>query len=184
MHRLLLTFASDAVQKKLPLQLLPWLHSCQLQMNPERRIVRIGLAAMLSVLVVAAVVLTVHDDFSDSASALLEPAFTDLRIKLPPLPPLTEQQFKSLPPVSTMIYVPPTKTEVKNALARHGVQMHVFKNVRVVMIHKLESISATYFWHVTRDTMDIAKSMFTLDVILSIPHFEPHHALIFMLHCN
>jgi hypothetical protein len=31
-----------------------------------------------------------------------------------------------------------------------------------------------------RDTMDIAKSMFTLDVILSIPHFEPHHALIFM----
>ena len=112
-------------------------------MNPERRIVRIGLAAMLSVLVVAAVVLTVHDDFSDSASALLEPAFTDLRIKLPPLPPLTEQQFKSLPPVSTMIYVPPTKTEVKNALARHGVQMHVFKNVRLVMIHKLESISAT-----------------------------------------
>ncbi len=135
--------------KKLPLQFRG--HTVvRLQMNPERRIVRIGLAAMLSVLVVAAVVLTVHDDFSDSASALLEPAFTDLRIKLPPLPPLTEQQFKSLPPVSTMIYVPPTKTEVKNALARHGVQMHVFKNVRLVMIHTLESISATYFWHVTR----------------------------------
>ena len=99
-------------------------------MNAERRIIRIGLAAMLSLLVVATVILTVHDDFSDAASALLEPTFTNLRVKLPPLPPLTAEQFKSLPPISTMAYVPPTKTELRNALAKHGVQMHVFKNVR------------------------------------------------------
>ena len=100
-----------------------------LQMNTERLIIRVGVAAMLSVLVVVAVVFTMHDDVSESVSALLQPTFSDLRIKLPPLPPLTEDQFKSLPPVSTMEYVPPTKAELKNTLARHGVQMHVFKNV-------------------------------------------------------
>ena len=139
-------------------------------MNPERRSIRIGLAAMLSVMVVAAVVLTVHDDFSESASALLEPAFTDLRIKLPPLPPLTEQQFKSLPPVSTMIYVPPTKTEVKNALARHGVQMHVFKNVRLVMIHKLESISAKRVYCRRSPVFESNRALISMQLTLAQAH--------------
>ncbi len=100
-------------------------------MNTERRTIRIGLAALLSVLVVATVVATMHNDVSDSMSAMLQPTFTDLRIKLPPLPPLTEEQFKSsnLPPASAMVYVPPTKDEIKSSLARHGVQMHVFHNV-------------------------------------------------------
>ena len=92
--------------------------------------IRIGVAAMLSVLLIVAAVVTMHDDVSDSMSAMLQPTFTDLRIKLPPLPPLTAEQFKSLPPVSAMVYVPPTKDEIKSTLARHGVQMHVFKNVR------------------------------------------------------
>ena len=100
-------------------------------MNAHRRTIRIGLAVLLSVLVVATVVVTIQDDVSDSMSALLQPTFTELRIKLPPLPPLTEEQFKSsnLPPASAMVYVPPTKDEIKSSLARHGVQMHVFQNV-------------------------------------------------------
>ena len=98
-------------------------------MNTQRRVLRVGLAAFLSVLVVAAVVVTMHDDVSESVSALLQPTFTDLRIKLPPLPPLTEEQFKSLPAVSKMEYVPPTKKEVRDALARHGVHLHVFQHV-------------------------------------------------------
>jgi hypothetical protein len=98
-------------------------------MNSERRITRISVAAVLFVLAVAAIVLTVHDEVSNSVSELLQPTFTDLKIKLPPLPPLTEEQFKSMPPVSSMVYVPPTKAELQSVLARHGVKVHVFQDV-------------------------------------------------------
>ncbi len=103
--------------------------SLNVQMNPQRRIVRMGLAVFMSVLLVAAVVVTVHKDASDSVSELFQPTFTDLRIKLPPLPPLTEEQMKSLPDIREMEYKPATPSELKNVLHQSGVRLHVFKDV-------------------------------------------------------
>ena len=137
------------------------------KMNAERRIIRVGLAAMLSILVVVAVVLTMQDNVSESMSTLFQPTFTDLRIKLPPLPPLTEEQFKSLPPVSTMEYVPPTKAELKSSLARHGVRVHIFKNVSSTL--KIRTVTccsweeSTWWCHTTSVAMSMrAKTFYRL----------------------
>ena len=103
--------------------------SLSVQMNTQRRVVRIGLAAVMSVLLVAAVVVTILKDVSDSVSELFQPAFTDLRIKLPPLPPLTDDQMKSLPDIHKLEYIPATKAELKHVLHMNGVHLHVFKDV-------------------------------------------------------